>query len=210
MKPVTIRWTAVALAAVVTALAVLAFSPALKVPASKESGRNSGLYLTPDDFRHNKLSYAIAPSGGQTRIKIHDGLFGSTTVDLIYEGRKQVFSMDRVYGYRDAKGQDYRFFDRSAYCIADTGGFYLYTNARLVQGEKIARPQTLYFFSVTPATGIQPLTLANLDKAFAGNTRFRYSVETLQGQFGSDAALAAYDGVLNNYKIKFLYAQSLQ
>jgi hypothetical protein len=195
MKTVLISWA-------IAAAAIAATAP--KIP-----GASTGLYLTPDDFQHNKLSYAGNAAGGQTRIKIHDGLFGSTTVDLVYEGKKQVFSMARVYGYRDAKGQDYRFFDRSAYRIDDTAGFYLYTDTRLVQGEKIARPQTLYFFSITPAADVQPLTLANLERAFAGNTRFRYSVETLKGQFGSDAALAAYDAVLKEYKIKVLYAQSL-
>jgi hypothetical protein len=195
MKTVLISWA-------IAALTIAATAP-------KTPGANSGLFLTPGDFQHNKLSYAGNATGGQTRIKIHDGLFGSTTVDLVYEGKKQVFSMARVYGYRDAKGQDYRFFDRSAYRIDDTAGFYLYTNTRLVQGEKIARPQTLYFFSVTPTADVQPLTLANLERAFAGNTRFRYSVETLKGQFGSDASLAAYDAVLKEYKIKVLYAQSL-
>jgi hypothetical protein len=195
MKTVTIAIAA-------TVFACVAFKP------SPKGAGNSGLYLTPDDFRHNKLTYAGGASGGQTKVKIHDGLFGSTTVDLIYDGKKQVFSTAQIYGYRDSKGQDYRFFDRGAYRILDTAGFYLYSCNKLVQGEKIARPQTLYYFSVKSVDNVRPLTLGNLENAFAGNARFRYGLEAMQGKFGSDAALAAYDEVLKIYKIKYLYNHS--
>jgi hypothetical protein len=199
MKTLTITWAAAAI------LAVFAFKGATKEPIVKD-----GLYITPNDFQHNKISYAGGSSGGQTKIKIHEGLFGSAKVDVIYDGKKQVFSTSQVYGYRDSKGQDYRFFDRAVYRIVDTGGFYLYSCNKLVQGQKIARPQTLYYFSVGASDLVQSLTLANLEIAFPRNTRFRYAVEALKGQFGSDAALATYDGVLKTYKIKYLYSQSIQ
>jgi hypothetical protein len=203
MKTMTIAMAA-------TLFACMAFKPAPggNGKAGSWTG-NTGLYLTPDDFQHNKLSYAGAAAGGQTRIKLHDGLFGSTTVDLIYDGKKQVFSTARVYGYRDSKGQDYRFFERGTYQILDTAGFYLYSGNKLVQGEKIARPKTLYYFSVKGVGDVQPLTLGNLENAFAGNARFRYEIEAMQGKFGSDVALAAYDEVLKVYKIKYLYSHSL-
>ena len=90
------------------------------------------------------------------------------------------------------------------YHTLDTTGFYLYSLNKLVQGEKIARPQTVYYFSVKPGEPILELTMENLEKAFAANTRFRYQLEA---QFRSDKDLMAYDPVLKTYKIKYIYRQ---
>lgn len=201
MKKITFL---VAMAALVM---VCAFRPA---PRAADAGK-SGLYFTPDDFLKSRLSYAADMASGTVhKIKIHDGLFGSATVDLVYEGKKESFSLDKLYGYRDSKGRNYRFFARGVYRIEDTAGFYLYSCVKMVQGEKIARPQTLYFFSTQPDNDVQALTVANLESAYSGNTRFRYGFEALAGQFRSNTALAVYDEVLKTYKIKVLYAQSLQ
>jgi hypothetical protein len=99
-----------------------------------------------------------------------------------------------------------RVYGKSTYKIIDTTGFYLYSINKLVQGEKIVRPQTVYYFSATGSGPLQELTVANLENVFAGNARFRYSLEA---QFRSDKGLTAYDGALKMYKIKFLYSQSL-
>lgn len=184
---------------------ILSFRP----PISGVYGK-CGLYLTHDDFQNSRLSYASPTDGSENKIKIRQGLFGSATVGLIYNGKKEVFPFNRVYGYRDAKGQDYRFFGSQAYRILDTAGFYLYSISKLVQGEKIARPQLLYYFSTDPDGDLQLLSRGSLEHAFAGNARFRYSIEAFEGKFGSDSDLAAYDYALSTYKIKYLYAQSLQ
>jgi len=171
------------------------------------TGRNSGrigIYASPADFVSNKLSYAADCSGGNCRIRLHE-LFGSPTVDLICNGKKQEFARDKVYGYRDCKDADYRFSGQSTYRILDTAGFYLYSVNKLVQGEKIARPETLYYFSAGPDGALQELTMANLQAAFTGNANFRYQ---LTAQFRSDKDLIAYDDHLKTYKIKYLYSQS--
>src|SRR5579872_3004730 len=140
--------------AVAALVIVCSFRPA---PRAADAGK-SGLYLTPADFLKSRLSYAVDMASGTVhKIKIHDGLFGSATVDLVYQGKKESFSLDKLYGYRDAKGQNFRFFARGVYKILDTAGFYLYSCIRMVQGEKIARPQTLYFFSVKPDDDVQEL-----------------------------------------------------
>lgn len=100
---------------------------------------------------------------------------------------------------------EYRHIGHRAYQILDTTGFYLYSYNKLVQGEKIARPTTVYYFSVKADDPVQELTLANLENTFRANTRFRYSMES---EFRSDKELIAYDGVLKTYKIEYLYIQS--
>ena len=170
------------------------------------SGTQTGVYLNPDDFTHSRLSHAADCAGGNCTIRLH-ALFNSTTLDLVCNGKKQVFSKDTIYGYRDCQKNDFRLYINSSYQILDTAGFYLYSINKLVQGDKIARPQTVYYFSVQANDPVQELTLSNLQTAFAGNTKFRY---LLDAQFRSDKDLIAYDKILKTYKIKYLYSESLK
>jgi hypothetical protein len=105
------------------------------------------------------------------------------------------------------RAQGSREFGREKYRIIDTAGFYLYSCNKLVQGEKIARPQLVYYFSVDGSTPVLELTMENLEKAFAGNARFRYLLEE---EFRSDKQLMAYDQLLKTYKLKYIYSQSLK
>src|SRR5882762_1188231 len=102
-------------------------------------------------------------------------------------------------------GQGYRTIGKEKFRIIDTTGFYLYRINKLVQGEKIARPQDVYYFSTGPEAPMLKLTLDNLEKTFAGNARFRYALEA---HFHSDRQLIAYDPWLKTYKLKVLYSQS--
>lgn len=106
-----------------------------------------------------------------------------------------------------AKAQEYHKVDREKFRIIDTAGFYLYSLNKLVQGEKIARPETVYYFSIDRQSPVLELTMENLEKAFAGNARFRYSLEE---EFRGDRQLMAYDKLLKTYKIKYLYSQALK
>jgi hypothetical protein len=104
-----------------------------------------------------------------------------------------------------AKGQDIRKVGSEKFRIIDTSGFYLYSINKLVQGEKIARPEIVYYFSVDRQSPMLELTRENLEKAFAGNAKFRYSMEE---EFRTDKELMAYDKLMKVYKLKYLYSQS--
>jgi hypothetical protein len=106
----------------------------------------------------------------------------------------------------DCNGQGVRMVGHSHYQVLDTTGFYLYSVNKLVQGEKIARPQTLYYFSKKRDDTVQELTRANLEQAFAANAGFRYRLEA---SFRSDKELIVFDKTLNMYKVKYLYQASL-
>lgn len=98
-----------------------------------------------------------------------------------------------------------RVIGKSKYTLLDTTGFPLYSINKLVQGEKIARPQTVYYFSVDANSPLQELTLQNLETAFAGNARFRYALEA---QFRRDKDLTAYDAYLKTYKVEYVFQQA--
>lgn len=106
-----------------------------------------------------------------------------------------------------AKTQDFRVVGKEKFRVVDSTGFYLYSINKLVQGEKIARPTNVYYFSVDRQSPLLELTIGNLENAFAGNARFRYAVEE---HFHSDKDLMAYDRMLKTYKLKYLYSQSFQ
>jgi hypothetical protein len=184
--------------------ALLLQSFTAKQNAHSSSVNTMGIYLSTEDFLHDKLSYAADSHSGELKLKLHETV-PSSEVDVIYKGKKQVLSKDQVYGYRDGKYGVYRFFGHAAYQILDTAGFYMYSHKKLVQGEKIARPQTVYYFSVKAGDPVQELTLANLETVFAQNAKFRYDLEA---RFKSDKDLIAYDGILKTYKIKYLYSLS--
>jgi hypothetical protein len=104
-----------------------------------------------------------------------------------------------------ANSQGYRTIGRERFRIIDTTGFYVYSVTKLVQGEKIARPQDVYYFSVREDGPLLELTRENLEEAFADNAKFRYALEA---QFHSDKQLMAYDHWLKTYKLKYIYSQS--
>lgn len=102
-------------------------------------------------------------------------------------------------------GKSYRTFNKGAYHILDTAGFFLYSHDQLVQGMKIARPGTVYYFSLDAGSTILPLTVPNLEKAFALNQTFCYRLHT---DFSSDKDLLTWLPTLKTYKIKYAYEQS--
>ena len=107
--------------------------------------------------------------------------------------------------YHDRSGQLYRLLIKSHYLILDTAHFYLYSYNKLVQGDKIARPTTCYYFSLDAASPVLPLTIANLEKVFSRDAAFCYKLRT---DFRSDKDLITYLPSLKTYKIKYAYGQS--
>src|SRR5689334_709861 len=94
--------------------------------------------------------------------------------------------------------------NRSGYRIVDTTGFYLYSHDQLIQGMKIARPGTAYYFSVAPDSPPIPLTVANLQKAYSQNHAFCYTLST---DFNSDKDLITWIPSLQTFKVKYAYVQ---
>jgi hypothetical protein len=101
-----------------------------------------------------------------------------------------------------------RFVGKTAYAVLDSADFYLY---ELYQPVQINKGKTLvmeedYFFSKDRNSGVMPLTIQNVENAFASNTTFRY---LLEAEFHRNTDLIAYDPFLKEYKIKYLYERSL-
>ena len=163
-----------------------------------------GLYLTFKDFLSHKLSYE-SDGGDGNKINLHD-VFGSDKIVVIQNGQKQVLSKNKVWGYR-LDGKDYRFFNDEAYRIIDTDGFYIYGHNTPVPAGKGIKESESFYFSLTPESTIKALSIDNLESAFPKDTKFRYKIE---GFFKTDNELTAYDNHLKEYKLKYLYHQTVK
>ena len=162
----------------------------------------TGLYLTLDDYLNHKLSYV---ADGTTPNKIHlKNFFEGSNVVVFHDGKKQVFAKNEIFGYQ-LNDQDYRYYNNTAYKIMDRNGFFIYSSTKLVQQGKGPKPTQFYYFSSKANSDIKALTMDNLQEAFPNNTKFLFAVE---GFFKSNDELTAYDSSINEYKLKYLYAQT--
>lgn len=164
--------------------------------------QTTGLYLTSDDFVNHKLSFETDGSNGG-KIKLNR-FFESGKVVVTYNGKEQVFSKNEIFGYR-SDGQDYRFFNNTAYKILDTKDFYIYSSFKLIQQGKGPKPVEAFYYSSTAKSAVEPLSIKNLQNTYAENPKFKYMVEA---EFSSDNALVQYDAAVKEYKVKYVFEQS--
>lgn len=163
---------------------------------------NVGLYLTSEDYNNRKLSFETDGSNGNS-IKLNS-FFESGKVVVTYNGKREVLSKNEVFGYR-YNGQDYRYFNNTAYKILDTKDFYIYSAPKLVQEGKGQKPVEVYYYSSTNKSAVEPLSIKNLQNTYAENAKFRYMIAA---EFSSDNALVQYDAAIKEYKVKYIFEQS--
>jgi hypothetical protein len=164
------------------------------------NGQSAGLYLTLQDYMNHKLSYTTV---GNDKLRV-SGLFGSSTVVLIHDGKKQVFAKSEIFGY-SKDGEDFRFFNNAEYRIVSSKGILIYTSITLVQQGKGPKPTEQYYFSASLSDPIQQLTIANIRGVYAKYPKFTYAAENLLKNEGD---LAVYDSYNKQYKIAWLYSQN--
>jgi hypothetical protein len=176
--------------------------------AQNKNAVTGGLYLTSNDFQQEKLTYEIDCTNANDKIKPNE-FFGSSTGYVLSKGEKHEFNKKKVYGYRNCQNKTYRFYNGEAYLLIDTAGFYMYYQYRVeenINGKGLIKKDE-YFFSKNADGNLQLLTIDNLKNAFPDNHNFHYA---LDANFRSDKDLTAYDSFQKNYKIKYLYNQSVK
>ncbi|HVM90041.1 MAG TPA: hypothetical protein VMT76_17770 [Puia sp.] len=175
--------------------------------AQVKTNSSGGLYLTASDFQHQKITYQVNHNDANNKIRVNE-FFGSSTGYVMLNGEKHSFDKKKVYGYRDFQNRTYRFYKGETYLLLDTAGFYMYYQYKSeenVKGKELIKKDE-YFFSTTPGSDLQLLTIGNLKSAFAANNSFHYKLDE---NFRSDQDLISYDSFQKVYKIKYLYGQSL-
>lgn len=164
--------------------------------AQKDS---SGIYKSVEDFQNRRLSYAI--NYKTEKHKINDYvLFNDAVIKVKHHDTTYTLQKSETYGYRNMKGEEFRFIDNKEYRILNPGEpLLMYVYQHPSHSPKEAEKYLpMYYFSTDAASSPQPLTKANLKKAFPDNHKFH---DALDAQFKEDDELTAYDSFHKMYKL---------
>lgn len=186
-------------------LASCLFTLSLQASSQKDS---SGIYITSADFQQGKLAYAI--NYKEEKHKINDYvLFNDAVIKVKHHDTVYTLQKSETYGYRNTKGEDFRFVEDKAYKILNPGEpllMYVYQHPAHSpkEAEKYA---AAYYFSTSASAAPQPLTRANLKAAFPDNHKFH---DELDAQFKADKDLINYDTFHKAYKLNHIYTSTVK
>lgn len=190
-----------------TTITILAFAIFLSVNAFAQKD-SSGIYKTAEDFQNRKLSYAI--NYKTEKHKINDYvLFNDAVIKIKHHDTTYTLQKSETYGYRNMKGEEFRFIDNKEYKILNPGEpllIYVYQHPSHSPKEA-GKYGPMYYFSTDAASAPQALTKASLKAAFPNNHAFH---DALDAQFKEDDELYAYDSFHKMYKLNRIYTTTIQ
>lgn len=159
----------------------------------------SGIYMTADDFEKGHLAYREQP---QMRHAIRTDIPLNNSIVKVVNGNESVklIKVD-IFGYRNRRNEDFRFYDDIKYRILDASHIYLYSReVNVVRGKAKSRV-TKYYFSRNGEAPVMELTMNNVKRAFPENRQFHDLIDL---QFRSDSELLKYDAFHKEYKLQRL------
>jgi len=191
---------------VFTALLALAPSSVLRAQTTpvRPLPTESGLYLSAAAYSAGTLEHAIDCRSAERVIDRHTFL-GRPYVDVLHGGTHYRHDKSDIFGYRDCKGHDVRFFNGAEYDVAEAGPIVIYTSERTVPDVKGTKRVTEYSFSQTPVSPVVALTKANIEREYPDVHQFHHLID-MNGS--SDGALAEYDSAAKTFRVNALYRQS--
>jgi hypothetical protein len=167
----------------------------------------SGIYLDTTAFKNGKLAYESECGGRKNKsVHAHDFFWNSSYITVKTGGIKHKLKKSDVFGFRSCTGGIYRFYKNEAYCIAEAGGIYIYSQMQNItqnKGFKIAR---VYYFSRSPGSDIIPLTPGNLESAYQDNQKFLDEL----WRFACGSKAYEFDTIHNTFKVNYLYSRTTQ
>jgi hypothetical protein len=164
----------------------------------------SGVYLTGEDFIHGKMALESNPTVEVHQIKLNE-FFNKPYITVRHHGETHRYQKKEIFGVRDGSGTDYRLADGLNYEVLSKGPILLYQTPQNTQAKGQPLPSP-YFFSASPDAPVQRLSLAGLQKAYAGNHAF---LSALDVSFPNGTNLATYDAHNAQYRLNYLYQKSL-
>jgi hypothetical protein len=172
--------------------------------AQKDS---SGLYLTVDDYKAQKLFYPIS-NKDKDHLKSYM-LFNAKQIKINFEGRDYFFNKDEIYGFRGTDGIEYRFVGIDTYKQLNSGETILLYELTDPSVEERGLPvgAKKYFFTRDPSVLPIELTRNNLVKAFPENVKFQ---QVVHKQTQKDEDLIVYDKKKKTYSINEMYKSTVQ
>lgn len=169
---------------------------------------NFGVYNNYEDYKIGKVTLACKCNSSD-KIKLNH-FFSKNHIALIKDGKNYRFSKDSIFGYRDCKQNDYRFYKErdKEYKIVENKSIVIYVaDVALTSANGKAREFVKkYFFSTSLTSPILPLDATNLKRAFPDNLKLH---SLLDLDFYSESDIAGYDTIHKTYKVNFLLSQTI-
>ncbi len=165
-----------------------------------------GVYLTTLDYINRKLTRATNCNSEKASIKPHEFWSNSKYITLRYRGAKYKYGKAGLFGFRDCRNHDYRFFIDSPYEIINRQYFVLYRLAHISASSDFVGPEFTYFFSKTLASGIYPLNKRYLKWAYRRNKAF---ASLLDSVFQKNDDLPNFDERNKEYRVIQIYRESV-
>ena len=164
-----------------------------------------GVYLTADDFKSNKISYANNQSNEKYKLHLNE-FFNSPTIKIIKGDKIIKLKKDSIFGYHDKNNQSIRFYNKEEYTIINSSDNILMYIKSSVEGDlKNRHLVTKYYFSVDANSPIYPLTKHNLKTSYYNNASF---LKLMDVYFYNDNDLITYDYQSKSYNLNRIYTNS--
>jgi hypothetical protein len=167
-----------------------------------------GIFMNAQDYKNEKLVFKSNCDSSLGKIRLNH-FFSRDYIDVMHGANKIRLIKDSIFGYRDCKKTDYRFFREydHEYEIVENKSVVVYIADLPVTSSsgKTAKLVPNYFFSMTLSSGVLPLTLTNLKISFAENDKFQ---DLLDQELKAGNDLSSYDDVHKMYKINYLLSQT--
>src|ERR1035437_7181868 len=140
----------------------------------------SGIYMNYQDYKSNKLSYEVSCDSSSGKIRLNHFL-SKNYIDVFKKEKKIQLYKDSIFGYRDCKLKDYRFFIErdKEYQIVENKTIVIYVaDVAVTSANGKAREFVEnYFFSTSLNSTILPLTVTSLKKTFPDNLKFQNKLD---------------------------------
>jgi hypothetical protein len=159
-----------------------------------------GVYLNVNNFRDGKLEHTIDCSAKKSSIKLNL-LLDKPYITITHDGQSTRLNKGDIFGYRDCKGNMYRFIGKRPYTILNPSEEILLYRFQIA-GSKNQNARTLYKFSVSRDQQTYDLTIDNLKRALPDYAKFH---DQLTAVFDSDSELTKYDSFYKTYHLNRIY-----
>ena len=179
-------------------LALIVVATSVMFPQLKAQSA-SGLYMFGQDLHEGRLSYDTRGKAGCS-IKLRH-LAYSLPIKVTCGNWVRYLHKDSVYGYRDHKGIDHRFFNHNDYSFLSSDpaiALYIVLETGKTKYEEASYS---YYFSRGLNSPVLPLTLHNLVETYSDNKNF---IELLESQFKNKTSLPEFDEAHKVYKLSHL------
>ena len=171
----------------------------------------SGIYLTKDDFKSNKLIEEAECKNEKEKFERHD-FFSRQEFVVINKGKTVAYQKKDIYAYRDCENTVWRFYNNKEYEILETKSIYIYRREQIVMNGIAIEKDPVYYFSNGCGGDVKELSIENLKLTYSTNQAFR---NMLDAEFKSnkdatnlDPDIYLYDVLHKMYKVNYLFDQS--